>query len=190
MSFEIDNFWNLVGAVASIAQIATLTAAIVVIVRAKRRWNEVVKRVTEHATGAKPAVIAIGIGGNIQGAVEANLQELLPESKAPLAVIERDHFLKPSEMYDVLRDLVTLKQKLMDQGVTVVHLFYRGPVTLAMGIGAVLDNWVPVNVYELDKESGKYRLNLTLDKGAVFDLDVVEDVLTEGEQAVLKEMQE
>lgn len=190
MEFGFDNFWDIVGTVASIAKIVTLIAAVVVIVRAKQRWDRISKTLADRAEGARPAVIAVGIGGSIKGTVEAYLKAKYPDAEMPVAEVRRDNFLQPSEMPGVLHELLKLKQKLMDQGVTEAHLFYRGPVTLAMGIGAVLDNWVPVHVYELDKSSGSYKVDLTLDKGAVFGLNAVEDVLTEGEQVILERMAE
>ncbi len=190
MTFGFESFWDLVGAVASIAQILTVTAAMIVIVRAKRRWEQLIKVVETPQEGVKAAAIAVGIGGSIEGAVRAYLDKAMPNREIPLVAVERNHHLKPSECHSVLHELLALKQKLMDKGVTEVHLFYRGPVTLAMGIGAILDNWVPVAVYELDKESGIYKRVLTLDKGAVYGLNVVDDVLTEGEQVIIENMME
>lgn len=190
MEFGFDNFWDIVGAIASVAQIVTLIAAIVVIMRAKQRWDRISKTLADRAEGARPAAIAVGIGGSIKGTVEAYLKVTFPTLDMPVAEVRRDNYLRPAEMSGVLLELLKLKQKLMDQGVTEAHLFYRGPVTLAMGIGAVLDNWVPVHVYELDKSSGSYKVDLTLDKGAVLGLNVMEDVLTEGEQVILERMAE
>jgi len=190
MGFGFDNFWDIVGAVASIGQIVTLIAAIVVIVRAKQKWNRISKMLADRAEGARPAAIAVGIGGSIRGTVETFLKTNYPNIKMSVVEVKRDNFVQPAEIPGILHELLKLKQKLMDQGVTEAHLFYRGPVTLAMGIGAVLDNWVPVHVYELDKNTGSYKLNLTLDKGAVFGLNAIEDVLTEGEQVILERIAE
>lgn len=190
MEFGFDNFWDIVGTIASIAQIVTLVAAVIVIVRAKQRWDRISKTLADRAEGARPAAIAVGIGGSIKGAVDSYLKLTFSDLDMPVAEVKRDNFLKPTEMSGVLHELLELKQKLMDQGVTEVHLFYRGPVTLAMGIGAMLDNWVPVHVYELGKDTGSYQFNLTLDKGAVLGLNAVEDVLTEGEQVILEKITE
>lgn len=190
MEFGFDSFWDIVGAIASIAQIVTLVAAVIVIVRAKQRWDRISKTLADRVEGARPAAIAVGIGGSIKGTVDTYWTLTFPDLDMPVAEVKRDNFLKPTEMSSVLHELLELKQKLMDQGVTEVHLFYRGPVTLAMGIGAVLDNWVPVHVYELEKNTGSYQFNLTLDKGAVLGLNVVEDVLTEGEQIILEKITE
>ena len=189
MGFGFDNFWDIVGAVASIGQIVTLIAAIVVIVRAKQKWNRI-SNMRAVREGALPAAIAVGIGGSIRGLVETFLKTKYPNIEMSVVEVKRDNFVQLTEISGILHELLKLKQKLMDQGVTETHLFYRGPVTLAMGIGAVLDNWVPVHVYELDKNTGSYKLNLTLDKGAVFGLNAIEDVLTEGEQVILERIAE
>ena len=64
-------------------------------------------------------------------------------------------------------------------GATEVHLFYKGPVTMAMAIGAVTDNWVPIKVYEYTQ--GAYRLNLVLEKETVKGL-FVGDAVSEAEE--------
>jgi hypothetical protein len=43
-----------------------------------------------------------------------------------------------------------------------------GPVSLAVGIGAVFDNWVPVKVYQY--VNGTYKLDLVLHKETVLSL--------------------
>lgn len=56
----------------------------------------------------------------------------------------------------------------MKAGATEVLLFYGGPVDLAIYVGARLQNWVPVKVFELQGKEGKdlYMCTITLEKDA------------------------
>jgi hypothetical protein len=44
--------------------------------------------------------------------------------------------------------------------VTEVNIYYQGPVTFAMALGAMFDNWVPVKIYAF--RDGRYHLDLAL----------------------------
>ena len=105
---------------------------------------------------------------------------------ATVEVKELTHegLLPARKFYRLLGKLQEIKQELTDLGVTEVHLFFRGPVTLAMGIGSLLDNWVPVKVYELNKSTGTYEFDFTLGKGAV--LEAFREVAEVGEDLVVE----
>lgn len=72
------------------------------------------------------------------------------------------------QYYDVLRDLLKAKGRLTEAGATELHMFYKGPVTLAMGVGAILDNWIPIKVYQYS--DGTYKKDFVLEKGTVLGL--------------------
>ena len=48
-----------------------------------------------------------------------------------------------------------LKDQAMKAGATEVLLFYGGPVDLAIYVGARLQNWVPVKVFQLQGKEGE-----------------------------------
>ncbi len=127
----------------------------------RRRLKALERQQTEH-----PVALAIGLGLNIEGAVRQYLREAgldLPvENYFVEGYVPRDKF------YDILRDINRIKARLTEEGVTEVHLFYRGPVTFAMALGAITDNWVPIKVY--DYKGGKYQLHLVLEKETVVGL--------------------
>jgi len=136
----------------------------------------------QRRAGSVALALAIGIGGSIEGAVRTYLDA---NGLADIQIRELAHEgrLPPEGFYRLLGRLHEIKQEFTDLGVTEVHLFYKGPVTLAMGIGSILDNWIPVKVYELNKETGTYVFNFTLGKGAV--LEVLREVAEAGEDLVM-----
>jgi hypothetical protein len=171
-----------IGWLANIIQIATAVFAFVVVFRSRRRLNAMLKHVAPATESERHAAIAIGIRGSILGSVEAHLQA---EVMADIAVFEitRSGEISRRQVYDVLREVNQLKQKLTEKGVVHVYLFYKGPVTLAAGIGALLDNWVPVTAH--DFRDGKYYPTIVLGKGAVFD--IMDAILEEGEEVVIEQ---
>ena len=39
-----------------------------------------------------------------------------------------------------------------------LHLFYGGPYAIAVGIGAIVDNWIPVHIHMYNQKESKYEL--------------------------------
>ena len=171
---------KVIGWVANIIQIATAVFAFVVVYRSRRRLNAMLKHRAPETQLDQHVAIAVGIRGSILGSVKAYLKA---ENMADIAVFEvtRPGDITKRQVYDVLKEVNQLKQKLTEQGVVHVYLFYKGPVTLAMGIGALLDNWVPVTAH--DFRDGKYYPTIVLGKGSVFD--VMDAILEEGEEVVI-----
>ena len=66
-----------------------------------------------------------------------------------------------------------------EEGVTEVHLFLACPLVFAVAVGAILDNWVPVKVYHLNRETGRYEFWTPLYKGFIPGLETspVKEVL-------------
>ncbi len=171
---------DIIGWVANIIQIATALFALVVVIRTRRRLNKLLRPDAANASTLNRSAIAIGIRGSIRGAVEQHLKEECLEN-IPIFEVTRPGDIDKRQTYAVLKEVSQLKQTLTEKGVKHVDLFYRGPVTLAMGIGSLLDNWVPVIAY--DYHDGKYKPILRLGKGAVFD--IVDEMLEEGEAVII-----
>jgi hypothetical protein len=74
-------------------------------------------------------------------------------------------FIPEEQFGDVIKKFNAIKAELTQQGVTEVHLFYKGPVTLAMALGSILSNWVPLKGYAFS--GGGYSLQVTFDKRTV-----------------------
>jgi hypothetical protein len=167
---------------ANVIQIATAVFAIVVLLSTRRRltqWMEKQKR----ASGSAPAALAIGLAGGIRGQVEQYLK--IQNLNMPVEDLDHPEFVPMNRYPLLIRDLLKKKDELTKTGVTELHLFYKGPVSFAAGIGAVFDNWVPVYLYEF--KDGTYHRALTIEKESVRGL--LPETLAEGEDLVTQAMQ-
>lgn len=148
--------------VANLIQIGSFLVVLYLLWRNSRRLAQRLREL-ERRVSARPVALAIGLGGGIEGQVQAYLAaqdlEMAVESYAREGKVPAEQFSA------ILRDWQKIKDKLTEQGVTEVHLFYKGPVSLAVAIGAITRNWVPVKVYNLEAEG--YRQHLVLYKEAV-----------------------
>jgi hypothetical protein len=167
---------------ANLIQIATAVFAIVVLVSTRRRltqWMEKQKR----ASGRAPMALVVGLAGGIRGQVEQYLRT--QGLNMPIDDLDYPEFVPLNRYPLLIRDLLKKKDELTAAGVTEVHLFYKGPVSVAIGIGAVFDNWVPVHIYEF--KDGTYQQALTVEKESVRGL--LPETLAEGEELVTQAMQ-
>jgi hypothetical protein len=89
----------------------------------------------------------------------------------PVKVVElyRPGGLCQTEMPEVLLELQSRKNHLLDEGASEVHLFLSCPLAVACAIGALFDNWVPVKVYQFNQ--GQYEFWTTLHGGYVAELE-------------------
>ena len=71
----------------------------------------------------------------------------------------------------MLRDVLKIKSEMTADGVTEVHLFLSCPLVFATAVGAIFDNWVPVKVYHLNRDSGTYEFWTPLYKGFIPGLE-------------------
>lgn len=160
------NGFDVLGTLANLIEVVSFIVVVILFLQARRQFQRYLKtRAT--AVSEQPWAIAVGIGGDIQGQVKRFLDKT-GFSQMPLENYVHQGYVPPGDFYKVLRDMLRIKNKLAQGGATEVHLFYRGPVTLAMGIGSIFDNWVPVKIYEYDE--GSYRLDFVLEKGTVLGL--------------------
>lgn len=172
------------GWAANLIQVATFVFTIWVLWRTRRRLKRYMQRARAAGTAA-PVALAIGIGGSIRGAVRQYL-DAHNLADVPIEEYTYEGLLPKRKFYDVLGELHKIKQQMTDAGVTEVHLFYKGPVTLSMGIGSIFDNWVPVRVYGYGPTSKEYEQDFTLGKGAV--LELLRDAAAEGEEMIMEQI--
>lgn len=182
---ETINEW--LGLAASLLQIGSFVFALFtfwVLWRARRQLKQELLRLRRENT-ARPMALAIGLGGDIQGTV----RQFLDSNGLQMIQITPyswDGVIPEDRYHDVLRTLLKIKQNLTDRGITELYLFYKGPVTLAMGIGAIFDNWVPIKLYGY--HGGTYRLEMILEKETV--LGLLQEVTHIGEDAVAEALVE
>ncbi|MBN1935633.1 MAG: SAVED domain-containing protein [Anaerolineae bacterium] len=171
---------RIVSWVANLIQIGSVVFAVVSLLLARRELTRYLRR-RKTELSERPWALIIGLGSDITGQVEGFLKDQKPNM--PVESYVRDGMVSTEDLYPLLKDLLRIKGKLTQAGVTEVHLFYKGPVTMAMAIGAITDNWVPIKVYEYTK--GTYQLTCVLEKETVKGLlagdvmDVGKSVLTQ-----------
>lgn len=181
MSWFLDIERSL-GFLANILQIATVVLAGIVVWRARRKLNNLLSTISPQESGTREVAIAIGIDGGIGNQVEGYFQA--QGINMPVHTVDRSRRISKRQGLGIVREVNHLKQQLTDAGVTKVHLFYKGPVTIAMAVGAIMDNWVPVIAY--DFHDGTYSPGVPLGKGTAFDIG--SEMLDEGEEAVVDQV--
>ena len=122
-----------------------------------RQLNRRLKTLASLPT-SRPAALAVGLGAANAGAVRQQLKDEALDME--VLSVSREGFIKASDYPRILRELREIKGRLSDTGVTEVNIYYQGPVTFAMAIGAMFDNWVPVKIYAF--RDGHYHLDLAL----------------------------
>jgi hypothetical protein len=162
----MERFLDIISISANVIEVGSFIVVIFLILQARRQLHRYLNARAEQSS-EHPWILAVGIGGDILGQVKHYMTNHGLE-KFPIENYQREGLVPPEKFYEVLRDMLKIKTKLSQAGVSEIHLFYRGPVTLAMGIGSIFDNWVPVKIYEYDQ--GTYRLDFVLEKGSVLGL--------------------
>ena len=171
----------IIGRVANVIQIVTFVFAIVVLLRTHWRLRKYLERV-EVESSDRPVALCVGIGQDIAGQVRQSHETQGLDLE--IRDYARTGYVPTDKFYLILRDLLKIKQELTEIGVTEVHLYYMGPVALAVAIGSILDNWVPVKIYEY--KDGDYQFSFVMEKGTV--LGLLEETVSEGEEAVAKSL--
>jgi hypothetical protein len=116
----------------------------------------------------KPAegavALAVGVGTHIEAPVTRFLEQRFGSEdgkpKVPLvASFSEEGFVPTNKFYSVVRKIRDDVDELRKRGdVREVHFFYAGPYAIAAGIGAIVDNWVPVHVYMYNSKTRVWGL--------------------------------
>ncbi len=164
--------WAWLGNIANIIQILSaiplLLSAWLLFSRA-RRYRKRMKEL-EQKLSERPMAFAISLAGvDISG----HVKQFLDEKSLKMEVISYNKTagVTQENIQILLHDILKLKREMTANGITEVHLFLACPLVFAAAVGAILDNWVPVKVYHLNKESGKYEFWTTLHKGFIPGLE-------------------
>lgn len=165
--------WSTLGNVASIIQILSaiplLWAAYLFFTRATR-YKKKIKEM-ETATTENPMALVISLQpADISGQVAPFLNQ------QGIKMTKLYSYHKPTgatkeNIPHLLTDVLKLKNEMTSAGVTEVHLFLMVPLAFAVAIGAILDNWVRVKVYHLNREKQQYEYWTYLHKGFIPGLD-------------------
>jgi hypothetical protein len=166
--------WEYLGKIANIVQIASifpfLLTAYLFWSRAKKYKKLLMQQ--EGITTSKPIALAIGLvgTGDISGQVCQFLKEKNLQMEIESYSISVGKGITKDNIQKILRDLLKIKAKLTNQGVTEVHLFLAAPVAMCTAIGSIFDSWVPVKTYQAMKTGG-YEFWTILHGGSVPGLD-------------------
>jgi hypothetical protein len=117
-----------------------------------------------HESKGQPVAIAVGLGKKI-GDIRMPVKQYLENEGIQVAEIfsiAHTQQITEHKAYEVVRELLEIKQQANQLGPTQIHFFYGGPIPLAVALGAVLDNWVPTILYHFDE--GSYHPMMRLDK--------------------------
>jgi len=123
------------------------------------------KRLLRLAISGSTVALAIGIGGKLNPipAAKEYIQTNCPG--VPLINLHnRQGFLSPDEVIQAIEDIRDKVAEFMSAGgyISKVLLFYAGPNTVALSVGALFANWVPVQVFQFDE--GRYIYQYTLNR--------------------------
>lgn len=148
----------------SYVTLITLIFAAVQGVRLVRDYRRRQRELQKLAVGSssRPVALAISFGGSIETAVKDFLAQRYPGATIPVREYQETGEVTTQNVFRHLNQLRLLKERLQSEGVSEVHLFYKGPLAVATGLGAIFDNWVTVKVYQ-NNRAGLYEDWLTLD---------------------------
>lgn len=103
---------------------------------------------------ARPQALAIALGGgSIKSAVESYLKESYPNVTIPVEE-HKDGEITGANIHRHEDAIRRIKEKYQSDNVTELHIFMKGPVALALAVGAIFDNWVTVKLYHSKREGG------------------------------------
>jgi hypothetical protein len=102
----------------------------------------------------RPQALALAFGGgSIRKAVEEHLQHIYPGSQIPVEVYQAEE-ITAENIHKHEEAIRRLKERFQSENVTELHLFMKGPVALALAVGAIFDNWVTIKIYHSKREGG------------------------------------
>jgi hypothetical protein len=166
--------WEAIGNVANVLQIVTaipILAAVIAWLMSRHRINRALIDL-ERGQGQKPAALALDFKG---GSIRVQVIDFLKRKGIPIELSMVQEFSRPAvspeNAYTYLRELQDVRDQMIADGVTELHLFIRGPLGLAVGIGAIYDSNFPVHVYQYaqDTEPSEpaYQFWITLHQGSI-----------------------
>lgn len=164
--------WNALGNAANVLQILTaipvFLAAMAYLLH-RRRVKKALDEL-ERGGGERPAALVINC---MAGSIRAQVEGFLKQQGIQMKFIEEysQTTVSINNVHAYLEDLRGIRDRMVGEGVTVLHLFMRGPLALAIGVGALYDSVFPVHVYQYgqdptNQKSG-YEYWITLHRGAI-----------------------
>ena len=167
---------NWIEKVSLAASFASLAAFLLFLYFSMALWlkkRELSKRIvslegSEVGLSKQPIAMVIGAGKDMIATVEVFLNEMGWGDVPVIAWKSGSKWLGPEDYREAMININELKDQAMKAGATEILLFYGGPVDLAIYVGARLQNWVPVRIFQLQGKEGEhlYRCTIILEKDA------------------------
>ncbi|MBX2990249.1 MAG: SAVED domain-containing protein [Bacteroidetes bacterium] len=166
------NWWEYIGNTANIIQIISAiplaVGAWLLFTRARRYKRKLEE--TEKTLSAKPMGLVLSVSGMD---VTEQVRQWLHKN---VGTMDIETYHKPGgvtreNIGQFMTDILKVKSEMTRKGVTEVHLFLMAPVAFGAAVGAILDNWVQVKVYHLNREKNEYEYWTYLHKGFIPGLD-------------------
>lgn len=151
-----------IGGVGDVGAIAAYAYGFYALWRARSGYLQR-KRLMETMNVEGTVAISIGVGVEMEAAVRAHISKR--HSGVPLAFSFHQAGVVPAS------DVAALVRRIRDDLRPTVSsglvrralMFYGGPYSVAMALGAIFDNWVPVEVYQYNSKNQEYEHTFTLD---------------------------
>lgn len=135
--FTWDNLSRVADMLGVITALPLLATSAYLLSRAQRYRRRL--RQLAGITSARPVALVVTLAGtHIRPAVESFCASFAQPIK--LYEVQRQERLTQAEFPKVLFELQRLKNRLMDDGVSEMHLFLSCPLAVACAIGALFDN--------------------------------------------------
>lgn len=167
------NWIEIVSLLASFASIAAFMVFLYFSLGLWLKKRELSKRIislkgNEVGLSKQPLAMVIGAGKDMIATVEVFLNEMGWRDVPVIAWKSGSKWLEPKDYREAMVNINELKDQAMKAGATEILLFYGGPIDLAIYVGARLQNWVPVRIFQLQGKEGEhlYRCTITLEKDA------------------------
>ena len=161
LSWLGSDVWDQVGNAINVVTLITLVLSIYsawTLFRQSRRLREQAKALTRpanfkalqsafDAVGTAPVALAFSLTPD-SGSIEPMIERYLTVRgwKMPIKPIDFEG-ITPENIENLIHAVRLRRREIETEGFTDVHIFYSGPVTAALLIGSLLDNWLPVKLY-------------------------------------------
>ena len=93
---------------------------------------------------------------SIRGDVETLLRDEYPQRLFDFFEINKSG-INQDQIEDLINEIRQKRYQLEAGYYTEVHIIIQGPVQTATLIGAILDNWNPVKLYQMNRTTRKYE---------------------------------
>lgn len=152
---NLENIWDTIHKVTSLMEIVTFAFFVFTGAMIFTRSYRYRRRNTKVLQTGKRLQVALAVSLKPNENIKGHVDSFLKSGQMKMELFEIDaQGVSLATLPKLRRSFVAKKHEMMDCGVGEVHLFYEGPVSAALFLADVLNNWVPVYVYHFSREKG------------------------------------